>query len=646
MIRQLTADDKAAHDEFGTSVAIDTGYAADYLIVGAPEDSHGGFTEAGSAYIFKRVLGSPDDDYVQVKKLVASDPMDHDGFGFSVAIYGDYAVVGAPSKTEAESGSDGAGAVYVFYRHEGGTDNWGQLCSIWSAIPEVQAQFGYSVAIEGDRAVVGCLRGAVHLIALGSDGCSVQETFGPANVNEPDDRFGYSVDIAYPYVLIGAPDANTNGTDAGLAYVYIITSAPPENDECDGKGVLPIGEVQDMYFTTAYATANTGGTCVNGENIWFCYTPSATCTATVSLCGSTFDTKLAVYEGCSCAPLGTQLCCDDNSCGLQSECRVPVVADNQYLIEVGGDLGDAGVGFLSTVLSFTCGDANANGSVDIDDVIYLVAYIFSGGPEPVPYEAGDVNCSGVVDIDDIVYLIAYIFSGGPEPCANCDKGSEFGKRTAGSAALSCTVSKTGESTITSVSIDAEREAQAVQLDYEIQGDVHDILVECPVDGIQEFHGIVDGKLRVGLLDLRGEVMIPPQALEIVRILYSGDGVIDLDDGIVVAKGGGRLNTVVSWQPADATVPKSFAIAQNYPNPFNPTTEISFSLPCASHTRLDIYNIKGRKVRTLIDEYRPAGNHVVMWEGSDSNGKPVATGVYFYHIEAGDFTASKKMLLLK
>jgi hypothetical protein len=53
--------------------------------------------------------------------------------------------------------------------------------------------------------------------------------------------------------------------------------------------------------------------------------------------------------------------------------------------------------------------------VDIDDAVYLIAFIFSGGPPPDPYELGDLDCSGGVDIDDVVYLIAFIFSGGPAP---------------------------------------------------------------------------------------------------------------------------------------------------------------------------------------------------------------------------------------
>ena len=70
-------------------------------------------------------------------------------------------------------------------------------------------------------------------------------------------------------------------------------------------------------------------------------------------------------------------------------------------------------------MQYLCGDANGSGTVNISDAVYLIAYIFSGGPAPNPLVAGDANCSGTVNISDAVYLIAYIFSGGPAPCAAC-----------------------------------------------------------------------------------------------------------------------------------------------------------------------------------------------------------------------------------
>jgi hypothetical protein len=63
-----------------------------------------------------------------------------------------------------------------------------------------------------------------------------------------------------------------------------------------------------------------------------------------------------------------------------------------------------------------CGDANKSGGIDVDDAVYLINFIFSGGPSPSPMELGDVDCSGMIDIDDVVYLISFVFSGGNEPC--------------------------------------------------------------------------------------------------------------------------------------------------------------------------------------------------------------------------------------
>ena len=75
---------------------------------------------------------------------------------------------------------------------------------------------------------------------------------------------------------------------------------------------------------------------------------------------------------------------------------------------------------ISDNCSIICGDADASGGVDIDDVVYLIAYIFSGGPEPLPeYCIGDADGSGGVDIDDVVYLINYIFASGPPPVEEC-----------------------------------------------------------------------------------------------------------------------------------------------------------------------------------------------------------------------------------
>jgi hypothetical protein len=92
---------------------------------------------------------------------------------------------------------------------------------------------------------------------------------------------------------------------------------------------------------------------------------------------------------------------------------------------------------------------------------------------------------------------------------------------------------------------------------------------------------------------------------------------------------------------DATLPTEFTLNQNYPNPFNPTTTINFSLPVASDVTLEIYNVLGQKVRTLINEAMEAGSHSVSFDGGD-----VSSGMYFYKLRAGDYSATKKMTLVK
>jgi hypothetical protein len=94
------------------------------------------------------------------------------------------------------------------------------------------------------------------------------------------------------------------------------------------------------------------------------------------------------------------------------------------------------------------------------------------------------------------------------------------------------------------------------------------------------------------------------------------------------------------------LPTKYSLGQNYPNPFNPNTEIVFALPKTGQVRLTLYNIMGQKVVTLTDQRLEAGYHRVEWDGRNSDGLQVASGVYFYKLEVEDFTDTKKMLLLK
>jgi hypothetical protein len=89
-----------------------------------------------------------------------------------------------------------------------------------------------------------------------------------------------------------------------------------------------------------------------------------------------------------------------------------------------------------------------------------------------------------------------------------------------------------------------------------------------------------------------------------------------------------------------------ALEQNFPNPSNPATTIAFSLEAASKVKLMLYDVRGRFIKTLAGGIYSAGQHSVMWDGSDRQGQSVASGVYFYRMEAGTFTDTKKLILLK
>jgi hypothetical protein len=94
------------------------------------------------------------------------------------------------------------------------------------------------------------------------------------------------------------------------------------------------------------------------------------------------------------------------------------------------------------------------------------------------------------------------------------------------------------------------------------------------------------------------------------------------------------------------VPREFRLYQNYPNPFNAETRIRFSLPRSAFVTIEVYNTLGQRVRTLVGEQLSAGYKEVTWDGKDEGGQGVSSGVYFYRIKTGDFTESKRMILVK
>jgi hypothetical protein len=97
---------------------------------------------------------------------------------------------------------------------------------------------------------------------------------------------------------------------------------------------------------------------------------------------------------------------------------------------------------------------------------------------------------------------------------------------------------------------------------------------------------------------------------------------------------------------ECLLPSHPFLYQNYPNPFNLSTTIEFELPHASHVALEVYNVLGQKVVTLLDSKLPVGTHRITWDGTGEDNRPVASGVYLYRLRAEDFLQTRKMVLVK
>ena len=93
-------------------------------------------------------------------------------------------------------------------------------------------------------------------------------------------------------------------------------------------------------------------------------------------------------------------------------------------------------------------------------------------------------------------------------------------------------------------------------------------------------------------------------------------------------------------------PHKFSLSQNYPNPFNPTTQIKYDLPIDNHVSISIYDVMGRKVKSLLNKNQASGYHTLQWDATNDVGEGVSAGMYIYTIQTGEYRTSKKMVLLK
>ena len=139
--------------------------------------------------------------------------------------------------------------------------------------------------------------------------------------------------------------------------------------------------------------------------------------------------------------------------------------------------------------------------------------------------------------------------------------------------------------------------------------------------------------HLGLANLPGTSM-DPELLNVVCGYPSEDNPVVVSTAAMATDEGG-------------TIPDQFALHQNYPNPFNPSTQISFDIPQGGEfVMLNVYNILGQNVSTLVNSVMNPGRYTMEWNATDEIGNPVASGIYFYELRSNSFTSRKKMLLIR
>jgi len=273
------------------------------------------------------------------------------------------------------------------------------------------------------------------------------------------------------------------------------------------------------------------------------------------------------------------------------------------------------IDFYNGGIDIVCSDSiDARGDVNLNNLAYEIAdavmftnYFVRGLPAFAPHTQGsiaatDVNADGLsLTVADLVYLIRIIVGDAlPYPKITPVEATYVNN----SGILSVDIAMGAAYVVIRGEVAPELLAKNMQVAYGVrEGNTHVIVYPSwSSTSTESFVG--------NFLDARGEVLSVEMATA--------------DGSPVVAK----------------MIPANYALAQNHPNPFNPTTELSFSLPVASRYTLTVYNVTGQKVAEYSGT-KEAGNHSITF-----NGGGMASGVYFYRLVAGDFSAIKKMVLLK
>jgi hypothetical protein len=539
----------------------------------------------GAAYVFRR----DGTEWTEEAKILAPGGNSHDYFGNSVSVSGDYAVAGADGD---EVNGFSSGAAFIFRRVE---TSWVVDASLIPVDGAAGDHFGYSLSILGDYCVVGAYgddddggltRGSAYMYVREATGWTLQAKLLP---NDEGGLFGFSVSLSPDYCIIGAYGSEDHGNASGAAYVFrrdgnIWTQ--------EAKLLASDGHFEDVLgwsvsISGDYAIVGAPQH-IYGSGAAYIYKREGTTW--------TEEQKLTAFDGALGHSFGNAVSMSGDYCIVGAPEDGPGSA---YLFRRDGSN-------WAFVTKLTASDA---GELD-----YFGRRVCISGDEAVVGEMWD-------DQNGYNSGAVYLYSG-----------------FIVQSPISITVSVSPSSGNGSFDYEADLtnqtdSSQTVDIWTEMTGP----------DGRRKIGSIADDK-----------TLDPGRSYSTSGSHSLGEGAPPGDyffttnageyPGLVISSGTAsytKKSTEKRESPRADQGPAVFHLSQNHPNPFNPSTTISYELAVKTHVRLELFNPLGQRVAILVDGEKAAGYHSVTLDG-----RGLASGLYFYRLQAGELSNIKKLVVVK
>jgi len=294
------------------------------------------------------------------------------------------------------------------------------------------------------------------------------------------------------------------------------------------------------------------------------------------------------------------------------------------------------------VRSNVLGDVDLNGMVMAYDASLTLQHVV----KKIQLTADSLALADVTGDGNVrAYDASWIFIEATNPDTNLfDSYGSLAKPVMASATPQWSVAETNEEEVVNVPLTLKNTSNVFSFEFTAEVDpslvkIEDIALSLP-EGWQIARNVEDGEVRVAAFGLKP---LPASSIGNISLKILDKETASEITGSIVLNENRRadMNSLNIRQ-----IPEEFKISDNYPNPFNPTTTIDYQLPEDSKVVINVYNILGSKVKTLMTENKKAGYYSVQWNGTNEYGNQVASGTYFYHIKAGKHNSVKKMLLIK